>query len=131
MEFNKKLYELRKQKGISQEELSEKLNVSRQTLSKWELGTSTPDMEKLIAISNYFEISLDELVLGKEKENLHSEEKEKEKVTMAQILEEKVLTEQTKVKTKKGLKIVGIVLVIILAIDLISMVIAFLLGFPK
>lgn len=131
MEFNKKLYELRKQKGISQEELSEKLNVSRQTLSKWELGTSTPDMEKLIAISDYFEISLDELVLGKEKENLHSEEKEKEKVTMAQILEEKVLTEQTKVKTKKGLKIVGIVLVIILAIDLISMVIAFLLGFPK
>ena len=88
-------------------------------------------MEKLIAISDYFEISLDELVLGKEKENLHSEEKEKEKVTMAQILEEKVLTEQTKVKTKKGLKIVGIVLVIILAIDLISMVIAFLLGFPK
>ena len=81
MEFNKKLYELRKQKGISQEELSEKLNVSRQTLSKWELGTSTPDMEKLIAISDYFEISLDELVLGKEKENLHSEEKEKEKVT--------------------------------------------------
>ena len=131
MELNKKLYELRKQKGISQEELSEKLNVSRQTLSKWELGTSTPDMEKLIAISDYFEISLDELVLGKEKENLHSEEKEKEKVTMAQILEEKVLTEQTKVKTKKGLKIVGIVLVIILAIDLISMVIAFLLGFPK
>lgn len=131
MEFKKKLYELRKQKGISQEELSEKLNVSRQTLSKWELGTSTPDMEKLIAISDYFEISLDELVLGKEKENLHSEEKEKEKVTMAQILEEKVLTEQTKVKTKKGLKIVGIVLVIILAIDLISMVIAFLLGFPK
>ena len=40
MEFNKKLYELRKQRGISQEQLAYKLNVSRQTISKWELGVS-------------------------------------------------------------------------------------------
>ena len=52
-EFNSMLYELRKQKGISQEELADKLSVSRQTLSKWELGTSTLDMEKLIMISDY------------------------------------------------------------------------------
>ena len=66
MEFNHKLYELRKQKGLSQEELANKLNVSRQTVSKWELGDSTPDMEKLIGLSDLFDISLDELVLGKE-----------------------------------------------------------------
>ena len=47
MEFNNKLYELRKQKGFSQEELANRLNVSRQTISKWEVGESTPDMEKL------------------------------------------------------------------------------------
>ena len=68
MEFNNKLYELRKQKGFSQEELANRLNVSRQTVSKWEVGDSTPDMEKLIAISDLFGISLDELVLDKTSE---------------------------------------------------------------
>ena len=48
MEFNNRLYELRKQKGFSQEELANRLNVSRQTISKWEVGESTPDMEKLV-----------------------------------------------------------------------------------
>ena len=66
MEFNNKLYELRKQKGFSQEELANRLNVSRQTISKWEVGESTPDMEKLAAISDLFEVSLDELVKGEE-----------------------------------------------------------------
>ena len=42
MEFNNKLYELRKQKGLSQEELANRLNVSRQTVSKWEKGLSVP-----------------------------------------------------------------------------------------
>lgn len=65
MEFHDKLYQLRKQKGLSQEELANRLNVSRQTVSKWELGDSTPDMEKLAAISNLFAISLDELVMDK------------------------------------------------------------------
>ena len=65
MEFNNKLYELRKQKGLSQEELANRLNVSRQTVSKWEVGESSPDMEKLVAISELFDISLDELVLDK------------------------------------------------------------------
>ena len=65
MEFNNKLYNLRKQKGLFQEELASRLNVSRQTVSKWEVGESTPDMEKLAAISELFEVSLDELVLDK------------------------------------------------------------------
>ena len=68
MEFNNKLYELRKQKGFSQEELANRLNVSRQTVSKWEVGDSTPDMEKLVAMSDLFGISLDELVLDKSPE---------------------------------------------------------------
>jgi transcriptional regulator GlxA family with amidase domain len=61
MEFNNKLYTLRKQKGFSQEELANRLNVSRQTISKWEVGESTPDLENLVAISELFEVSLDEL----------------------------------------------------------------------
>ncbi len=57
-----KLYELRKQSGLSQEQLAEKLNVSRQAVSKWETGASTPESEKLILIADYFNVSLDYLV---------------------------------------------------------------------
>ena len=77
MEFNNKLYELRKQKGFSQEELANRLNVSRQTISKWEVGESTPDMENLVAISELFEISLDELVLNKVPEEADTSAKRK------------------------------------------------------
>lgn len=68
MNFNNRLYQLRKQKGFSQEELANRLNVSRQTVSKWEVGDSTPDMEKLAAMSELFGVSLDQLVLGKEEQ---------------------------------------------------------------
>lgn len=57
-----KLYELRKKAGLSQEELAEKLSVSRQAVSKWECGESLPDTEKLIAISKFYSVSLDGLV---------------------------------------------------------------------
>lgn len=66
MTFAEKLIELRKSRGWSQEELGERLGVTRQTVSKWELGSTTPEMEKLAAISDLFEISLDELVRGGE-----------------------------------------------------------------
>lgn len=62
MTFNEKLMELRKANGWSQEELGDKLNVSRQTISKWELGSTTPEMEKLIELSRIFGMSIDELV---------------------------------------------------------------------
>jgi len=62
MKFNDKLIELRKKKGLSQEELGYELNVTRQTISKWELGQTKPEMEKLIEISKYFNISVDELL---------------------------------------------------------------------
>ena len=62
MELSKKLVNLRKQKRLSQEELGNRLNVARQTISKWELGETTPDMDKLIELSKIFEISIDDLV---------------------------------------------------------------------
>lgn len=62
LKFNEKLIKLRKASGLSQEELGDKLNVSRQTISKWELGETTPEMDKLGELSNLFEISIDELV---------------------------------------------------------------------
>lgn len=62
MKFSSKLENLRKSKNMSQEELAQKLNVTRQTISKWELDQTVPDMNKLIEISKIFEVSLDELV---------------------------------------------------------------------
>lgn len=62
MIFIEKLIKLRKEKGWSQEELGNRLNVTRQTISKWELGQTTPEMNKLLELSNIFEISLDELL---------------------------------------------------------------------
>jgi transcriptional regulator with XRE-family HTH domain len=58
------LYELRKLHGLSQEEMAEKLYVSRQAVSKWERGEAYPDTENLITISEMFNISLDDLVRG-------------------------------------------------------------------
>ena len=130
MDFNNKLYELRKQKGFSQEELANRLNVSRQTISKWEVGESTPDMENLVAISELFEISLDELVLNKVPEEADTSAQFVKSEFYSDI-KENVLTEENRKKTKKGLKIAAIVLGIIVLIDLISFVIYVLMnGFP-
>ena len=62
MTFADKLKELRKQKGISQEQLAEKIHVSRQAITKWESGNGIPDIENLIAISSLFNESLDSLL---------------------------------------------------------------------
>ena len=62
MALSEKLYTLRKKSGLSQEQLAEQLNVSRQAISKWESGTSIPESDKLISISNYFNVSLDYLM---------------------------------------------------------------------
>lgn len=130
MEFNNKLYELRKQKGFSQEELANRLNVSRQTVSKWEVGDSTPDMEKLIAISDLFGISLDELVLDKAPEPAPAPQSAKSELYAD--IKEKVLTEANGKKVRKGLKIAGIVLGAVMLVDIISFVIYVILnGFPK
>ena len=101
MEFHNKLYNLRKQKVLSQEELANRLNVSRQTISKWEMGDSTPDMEKLIAISDMFEISLDELVMDKVPTQIGEASSKSE---IAIELKEKVLTDENKKKAKKRIE---------------------------
>lgn len=59
---------LRKQKGISQEELAEKMLISRQAVSKWESGQSAPDLEKIVMLSDYFKVTTDYLLKGVEPE---------------------------------------------------------------
>ena len=133
MEFNNKLYSLRKQKGFSQEELANRLNVSRQTVSKWEVGESAPDMENLAAISELFEVSLDELVLGKTPEAPKQEEPSEKIVTSGfyRDIKEHVLTDANKKRAGKGLKIAAVVLGIIILADILSFVIyAVFFGLP-
>lgn len=78
--LSEKLYKLRKNSGLSQEQLAEQLNVSRQAISKWESGTAVPESEKLITISNYFDVSVDYL--------LKDDEEDKAKATVS-VMEEK------------------------------------------
>lgn len=66
MTLSEKLFMLRKKNGLSQEQLAEQLGVSRQAISKWESGQSVPENEKMIAISNYFQVSLDYLMKDSE-----------------------------------------------------------------
>ena len=78
MKFNEKLIKLRKEMGLSQEELGNKLNVARQTVSKWELGETTPEMDKLIKMSEIFNITLDELIKDKNNdENINNTNSQK------------------------------------------------------
>ena len=62
MSIGKKLLSLRQEKGISQEALGRELNVSRHTVSKWEGDLSLPDMKMMITISQFYEISITQLL---------------------------------------------------------------------
>lgn len=81
MSIGEKLLELRKEKHLSQEEVANRLNVSRQTISKWETDQSTPDFDKIVPLCKLYEITADELLgeaKGKEREVNTIEESEKE-----------------------------------------------------
>ncbi len=123
MSFGKRLFTLRKEKNISQEELGGYLNVSRQTISKWELGETTPEMEKLILMSEFFNVSLDELIKG-EKSELETPEQEKSGQKTSESKKEKNAVIY-------ALKIVGMVIGALVFIEVLVMAIYFLTnGFP-
>lgn len=89
MSLGERICMLRNAKGFSQSDLAERLEVSRQSVSKWETNASVPDLDKLIKLSTLFEVSLDELVMEKEteeeKEMFGEGEKTKEKGADAEI----------------------------------------------
>ena len=89
MSLGERLIDLRKKKGLSQEEAADKLNVTRQTISKWELDQSTPDFDKIIPICELYGINPNELVTGKKSKSdnsdtLNSDEEEFKKKKRAQ-----------------------------------------------
>ena len=124
MTFGEKISKLRKEYNYTQEQLADILNVSRQTVSKWESDIAYPEMHKLIKIGELFECSMDYL-LKEEVEDKNGAscsvfaEKTKE-------IHRKLLTDKNKSKAKKILKIIGIILASVLAIDIISLIFYFL-----
>lgn len=69
MTFGERLYRLRSEKNLSQEQLAELLDVSRQSISKWENDKAYPEMTRLLFLSDYFQVSLDYLMRGTEEKS--------------------------------------------------------------
>lgn len=88
MDLGERLFELRKSKNLTQDEVAEKLKVTRQTVSKWETNQSTPDFDKIVPLCELFEIGVEELLTGKKPEETQEEEQKVENNV------EKVLTKQ-------------------------------------
>ena len=120
-----RIQSLRKAKGMSQEELADAVGVSRQAVSKWESEQATPDLDKVVIMSDVFEVTTDYLLKGIEPVKTDDHK------TMADVLDQKVLTEQNSKRAKTAIKWFLIGFGILLAIDLISMLIYFLVnGMP-
>ena len=86
MEFNEKLQELRKQKGLTQEELAEYLYVSRTAISKWESGRGYPNIDFLKAIAKFFEVTIDELLSGDELLTIAEEDTKQKERTIRDLV---------------------------------------------
>ena len=108
MELGNKILQLRKKANFSQEQLAEKINVTRQTISKWELNETTPDIKQAKELSKIFKISLDELT-GNNINDL--------------VMEKVSNTEKLAGLVLRVLKYIGICFVVILIIDIISFII--------
>lgn len=111
MKFNEKLIEIRKKQGLSQEELGMELQVSRQTISKWETGQSYPDFQRLVMLSDYFNMTLDELVKGIDVQDVREKNMTDERVASIYLD-----IENGKTVLKKSLNIIcyiGLVLIIL------------------
>lgn len=115
MNLGEKLFELRKTKNLTQDEVAEKLNVTRQTISKWETNQSSPDFDKIVPICELFEIGVEELLTGKKEEKQEKNEEQEEK-------KEKVLTKQ-EAKEKSAKVVSGSIFIYILAVALIMILV--------
>ncbi len=87
MNLGEKLFELRKSKNLTQDDVAEKLEVTRQTISKWETNQSTPDFDKIVPLCNLYEITPNELLMKEgQKENSQNEQENNfENMTKMQI----------------------------------------------
>ena len=109
--LSERIYQLRRKNGLSQEQLAEKIGVSRQAISKCESGTSTPELEKLLALSECFSMTLDELVKD---ETANPETKE-----VPPNPEEKKVSKVPEMKAGIGLCLIGAICLILSGIMMV------------
>lgn len=117
MTLGQKIFELRNKQKMSQGDLAEKLNVSRQSISKWETDASVPELDKLIMLSDLFHITIDELVRDELPEKSTDEEKESTEKSNSEIV--------TINKQMSTQKIIGFIL---LGAGILSLPLLFLIG---
>ncbi len=108
MKLGENILKLRKQRGLSQEQLGEQIDVTRQTISNWELGETSPNPEQLKQLSKVLDISIDELLDNERKDELISKVSNTEKLAGIII---------------KILKIIGIAFLVFLVIDIIAIIV--------
>ena len=89
MEFSEKLITLRKGRDLTQEQLAEQLNVSRQSISKWESGQATPELDKIVALSAIFNVTTDYLLKSSEIDDLSVKTEMLEKQQQLMFVREK------------------------------------------
>ena len=107
MNLGDKILQLRKKNGLSQEQLGEKVDVTRQTISNWELGETTPNPEQLKKMSKAFNVSIDEILDNDSKEFLMNKISNTEKLAGIII---------------KILKVIGIVIVVYIIFMIIAVI---------
>jgi len=95
MNLSEKILKLRKSKGMSQDELGEKLSVSRQSVSKWESGQVTPELDKIIKIANIFDVTTDYLLMPSETDELLL------KTSVLEREQKKIMNQQEKMKNRQ------------------------------
>lgn len=107
MEFSEKLLTLRKAKTLTQEELAEKLNVSRQSVSKWESGQAVPELDKIVAISTVFDVTTDYLLKSSEIDDLSV------KTEMLEKQQEQMLSREKRQQKIRECVLYGIVIYLV------------------
>ena len=105
------LKELRRDKGITQEQLAEELNVSGRTISRWETGKNMPDISLLVEIAEFFDVSIPEIIKGERKsENMKNEEVKEVAETMSDYAKAE---KEELVKSIRNMSIIGLIALIV------------------
>lgn len=121
MTFGERLYQLRSEKNLSQEQLAELLDVSRQSISKWENDKAYPEMTRLLFLSDYFQVSLDYLMRGTEEKQAPADTEEKYQVEKMVTIWNSFLSNLSG-RQRKMLRLLYVLVICILAAIVIAFV---------
>lgn len=97
MDLSEKIFKMRKANGLSQDELSDQMSVSRQSISKWESGQSTPELDKIIKLAEIFDVTTDYLLQASETDELIM------KTSILEKQQHEILDQQRKTKNRQFL----------------------------